>query len=212
MERRLKEDEELHAVLDELQLVRERAAELPGLEPEADLWPGIESRIQAGAGVSTGDDVVELRSVRVNRDRTFSFTLGQLAAASIALVALGGGAIALVGTVGPDGDAVATRPTAVIAPVEETTLTAGPVMPRASYAAAIGEMESRLRENRDELDTATVRVLDESLRTIDRAIDQAQQALDADPASQYLNRHLTDAMARKLAILRRANAMPSVRT
>lgn len=213
IERRLAEDEELRTTLEELRLVRERAAELPGREPDTDLWPGVETRIMADSGVALDDDVVELRSVRVDRGRTFSFTLGQLVAASVALVALGGGAIAIAGSMtGPGSDAVATRPAAVVAPADGTTLTAGLAVPRASYAAAIEELELRLLENQDDLDTATVRVLEESLRTIDRAIDQAMEALDADPSSPYLNRHLTDAMARKLAILRRANAMPSART
>ena len=211
LERRLEQDAELRSVLDELRLVRERAASLPGREPEADLWPGIEARITADT--ATEPDVVPIGTARAKRDRTFSFTLGQLAAASLALVALGGGAIALVGTMtGPQADPVAMRPTPVVAPSDGTTLTAGPTMPRASYAAAIEELEHQLLESRDDLDTTTVRVLEESLRTIDRAIDQALEALDADPASPYLNRHLTDAMARKLAILRRANAMPSART
>jgi hypothetical protein len=115
----------------------------------------------------------------------------------------------------PDGDAVADRPSALVAASkggEGTVLTGTEPAPRASYAAAIQELEVRLLEDRDDLDTATVRVLEESLRKIDRAIDQAMAALDADPSSAYLNRHLTDSMARKLAILRRANAMPSART
>jgi len=213
LERRLQDDEELRTVLDELRLVREQAAELPGREPDTDLWPGIETSILADSSGALDDDVVELRSVRVDRERKFSFTLGQLVAASVALVALGGGSIALVSSMGsPDGDAVATRPPAIVAPDAGVTLANTERPPRASYAAAIEELEMRLFENRDELDTATVRVLEESLGKIDRAIDQAMEALDADPSSAYLNRHLTDAMARKLAILRRANAMPSART
>ena len=216
LERRLQEDEELRTVLEELQLVRERAAELPEREPDTDLWTGIEASIMAGSAGALDDDVVELRSVRVDRERKFSFTLGQLVAASVALVALGSGAFALVGNrASPDGDAVADRPSALVAASkggEGTVLTGTEPAPRASYAAAIQELEVRLLEDRDDLDTATVRVLEESLRKIDRAIDQAMAALDADPSSAYLNRHLTDSMARKLAILRRANAMPSART
>jgi anti-sigma factor RsiW len=213
LERRLQEDEKLRTVLEELRLVREQAAELAEREPDTDLWTGIEASIMAGSAGALDDDVVELRSVRVDRERKFSFTLGQLVAASIALVALGSGAFALVGNLaGPGGNAVADRPAAVVASGEGTVLTSTEPAPRASYAAAIQELEVRLLEDRDDLDTATVRVLEESLRKIDRAIDQAMEALDADPSSAYLNRHLTDAMARKLAILRRANALPSART
>ena len=58
----------------------------------------------------------------------------------------------------------------------------------------------------------TVRVLENNLREIDRAIDQCRAALAADPASVYLNSHLANAQRRKLALLRRAAALVSERS
>ena len=52
-----------------------------------------------------------------------------------------------------------------------------------------------------------MRTLEESLSTIDRAIAQAENALKADPANAYLNRHLADAKTRKLALLRQASVL-----
>jgi hypothetical protein len=49
-----------------------------------------------------------------------------------------------------------------------------------------------------------VRVIEQNLAAIDRAIAQAQGALLADPANLYLNTHLAETMRRKLELLRRA--------
>ncbi len=64
-----------------------------------------------------------------------------------------------------------------------------------------------ITERRDQLDPETVRVIEENLRLIDRAIAQAQQALAQDPASTYLNEHLIATMQQKLEFLRRAAHM-----
>lgn len=73
-----------------------------------------------------------------------------------------------------------------------------------TYESAVRDLEQALASGRDRLDTATVRVLEESLRAIDAAILEARRALVADPASVYLNNHLAETMRRKLELLRRA--------
>jgi hypothetical protein len=73
-----------------------------------------------------------------------------------------------------------------------------------SFDHAVAELEQVLAERRDRLDTATVRVLEQSLRTIDRALAQARAALATDPNDPYLNAHLADTMRRKLNLMRRA--------
>jgi hypothetical protein len=50
-------------------------------------------------------------------------------------------------------------------------------------------------------------VLEESLRTIDRALARARDALARDPSDTYLNAHLAETMRRKLDLLRRAAAL-----
>jgi hypothetical protein len=52
-----------------------------------------------------------------------------------------------------------------------------------------------------------VRVLEDNLGAIDRAIEQSRQALGADPANLFLNTHLAAARQRKLALLRSATAL-----
>src|SRR4030095_11690145 len=75
------------------------------------------------------------------------------------------------------------------------------------YDEAIADLERALESGRDKLDPETVRVLQDNLDAIDRAIDQCRRALAADPANAYLNSHLADARNRKLALLRRVSAL-----
>jgi hypothetical protein len=64
-----------------------------------------------------------------------------------------------------------------------------------------------LDEGRARLDPETVRVLEDNLDAIDKAIDQCRLALEADPANSFLSSHLVSARQRKLALLRRATAL-----
>src|SRR5437660_1313451 len=86
--------------------------------------------------------------------------------------------------------------------------------PAADLWPAVAEQQSALEQGRasGRLDSATVRVLTQSLVTIDSAIVQARRALAADPGSAYLNQHLADTMRRKLELLRRASALAPART
>lgn len=72
----------------------------------------------------------------------------------------------------------------------------------ASYDKAVQDLQTLLQRNREQLDTATVRVLESSLAKIDAALAQAQAAVEADPQSAYLNDHLTRIRLKKLDILR----------
>ena len=78
-----------------------------------------------------------------------------------------------------------------------------------SYEATIQDLEEQLQVGRERLDPRTVEALESSLATIDRAITRAQEALEADPASVYLNRHLADARTRKLHVLQQAATLAS---
>jgi hypothetical protein len=79
-----------------------------------------------------------------------------------------------------------------------------------SYATAVADLERVVLSGREQLDTATVRIIEQNLATIDRAIAQAQRALDADPANLYLNTHLAETMRRKLDLLRQAATLVPV--
>jgi hypothetical protein len=77
------------------------------------------------------------------------------------------------------------------------------------YDGAITDLQQVLRKDRAHLDTATVRIIDENLRRIDRAIGEAQHALAADPGNIYLTGHLNQTRMRKLELLRHAAALAS---
>jgi hypothetical protein len=145
------------------------------------LWPGIAERI-AAAG----------------RSRRYTFSMPQLAAAAIALMALSSGAVWLTRPADP--------PPAQVAVVEDPATV--PVnLADAPYDQAVADLQRALEAGRSRLDPATIKVLEESLASIDEAIDQSQRALAADPANTYLYSHLAAARQRKLALLRRASAL-----
>jgi len=77
----------------------------------------------------------------------------------------------------------------------------------AHYDSAVDDLERTLDRGRDRLDPETIRLLEQNLEAIDKAIDQCRRALDADPANTYLNNHLAATRQRKLALLRRATAL-----
>jgi hypothetical protein len=170
-----------------LRRVVARARALEDRPPASDLWPGIAGRIGAH-----------------REPRRWSFSMPQLAAASIALVALSSGAGWLL-----HSGAIARSPVAAPIPPEPPAQPAVPARSAAagSYDAAVADLERVLAEGRGRLDTATVRVLEQNLATIDRAIAQAQLAVAADSANLYLNSHLAATMRRKLELLRQAAAL-----
>jgi anti-sigma factor RsiW len=185
---------ECAAVLSDLRRVVARAAGVEHRGPARDLWPGIATRIGATAQART--EVVPLSS-----RRRWSFSFPQLAAAAILLMTLSGGTVWLLRS--PDavpGNIATTPRVGVTVP---TAVNAGATASQ-SYAAAVADLERVLASGRGQLDTATVRVIQQNLDAIDRAIAQAQQALAADPANLYLNTHLAETMRRKLDLLRQA--------
>jgi hypothetical protein len=74
----------------------------------------------------------------------------------------------------------------------------------AGYDAAIREMEEAAALNDGQIDPRTRQVILQSIATIDRAIADARAALERDPASAYLQRHLDSTMKQKLELLQQA--------
>ncbi len=178
--------------LNELRQVVARAAALPSSPPEADLWTGIAEQTRTHP--------------------RFSFTLPQLAAAALALM-VGSGWLALR-LVTPDVPPAVTdaRPSD---PARSGTAADGEVEPAiipasfadAQYDAAVADLEAALESGRARLDPSTVTVLEENLALIDRAIEESRQALETDPASTYVSRHLMQTRRAKLDLLRHAAAL-----
>jgi len=186
-----------YATLGELRQVVARAKSLSDTPPATDLWMEIAREIRREKAPARRDRLVR---------RRFSLTVGQLLAASIALVLLSGG-----------GAWLALQP---LASSEPTRFGGSTQRPRVGQVvtwtghtdAAIADLQTALTQNEKRLDTATVRIVRENLAIIDRAIADARVALQKDPGNAYLNLHLANTMRRKVELLRRVNDMAAARS
>ena len=181
--------EECHGRLATLERLVSDMGDLPDqATPPRDLWPDIRSRMDAGVDAGTG--------------RRFSFSMGQLLAASIALAFISGGTVWMVlnGSGGRDAGTLATevaRPTNVVPAMLAATT---------QYEQAIASLESVLDQGKSLLDPETLATIEESLRIIDQAINEARRALAEDPNNDLLNRLLIQNQQSKLRVLRHASA------
>lgn len=199
LEVHLGECAECTGTLAELRAVRSRAQALEDRPPTHDLWHGIMRRISRKAAVA------DIRAGPSWRRRRLSLSVPQLAAAGIALMLVSAGGVWLgVSQQEPaataDGSAGAT---VFVAPVSPAAFTSE------DYDAAVTELRQILERHRAQLDSATVRVLEENLATIDQAIADARAALASDPANRFLNAHLAETLRRKVWLLSRAAAIAS---
>jgi anti-sigma factor RsiW len=186
------------AVLADLRRVVARAQALDDRPPARDLWSGIAERI----GVST-DDLARRRA-----RRRVSFTVPQLIAASVALIAMSAGVARLVLRPTTNREPAAMNPGSVsVVPVaiRKADVTADHDVQDLRLALADGQRTGRLSP-------MTVHRIEHSLAVIDSALAEGKRALAVDPKSAYLNQHLADTMRRKMEFLREANRIASPRT
>ena len=196
IETHLKACSECRTVLAELRAVAGRAASLADTPPATSLWPGVESRLGASA----------VLPFRARARRHITFTIPQFVAASLALMVLSGGMVWLSKAGGSRTD----LPPITASSAEPDAPAPTPAAAKrtdVSYDEAIADLERTLEAGRRQLDPQTVRVLEENLMAIDRAIEQSRTALGRDPANSFLNAHLAAARKRKLALLREATAL-----
>jgi anti-sigma factor RsiW len=181
------------ATLDELRRVVARARTLPDSAPDRNLWPDVAARIGAAprAGVSLFSRMVKSR---------LSFTLPQLAAASLALMVLSGGLVWMA----KSGDPRADFQPVSAAPPRESRGAAPAEFTDAHYDRAVAGLEKTFESRRPKLNPETVQVLDENLAVIDEAIDECRRALAEDPSNAYVSAHLAAVRQQKLALLGRA--------
>ena len=86
------------------------------------------------------------------------------------------------------------------------------VIPSASdmaYGDEIKRLQSIITERRDQLDPATVTVIESSLKVIDAAVKQSRDALARDPRSGFLVDQLNSALDKKVELLRTVALLPS---
>ena len=206
-------------VLEELRGLVANAARLEDSLPEADLWPGIAHRIAAQKPAPRGWRAWFGGGARL------SISLPQLASAAAVLVVVSGGGVwfamrsGALPAQGPIANAtrgvtsetasenprVATSPAGTLAPRGADAQLAGYNLTR--YDATIGELQQALTDNRGDLDSTTVRIIEQNLALIDQAIADARRALAADPANSYLNGHLTQQLQRKVRLLQKATVL-----
>ncbi|UCG89050.1 MAG: zf-HC2 domain-containing protein [Gemmatimonadota bacterium] len=203
MEAHLADCNECRVTLDELRAVAARAAALENRAPERDLWRGIARRI--GARGSTQPGIVDVRERRVTRRWRITVSLPQLVAAGVVLVMLSVGTTWLLRPSGSQ-PAIGSPATFVQAAAAQATRAGFDID---EYDAVVADLELVLDQARERLDPNTVRVLEQSLATIDRAIMEAYEALEQDPTNSYLNSHLAVTMKRKVELLRQAATIAS---
>ena len=200
------------ATLTELKRVIERGRTLGPRPPEHDLWPAIAGRIAPPSRYRA-----PAWPARTGESRQFSFTLAQLAAAAVVLIALSSAvAWRLAERAANDRRGTETTPAARVAEVErapsndaaDSAALVRPVsLADAQYDAAVTDLEQALAKGRGRLDKTTIAIVEENLNIIDQAIAQARTALASDPANAYLSSHLVEARRKKLDLLRRAAAL-----
>ncbi len=184
-------------VLVELRGVADAARALSDTEPSHDLWPGVAARIRSAA---TGEHAAAAR--RTQRWRV-TLSVPQLLAAAVAFLVVGASASLMVG---PQEDTV---PVAVVSDDlgDDAMLPVGFSAGGPEYESVIAELQHALDAHRKELDSITVRIVEDNLAVIDRAIDEARAALSDDPSDRFLNAHLADVKRRKLEMLTSAVAL-----
>jgi len=204
--RHLESCAECAAALADLGRVVERARALGERPPARDLWPGIAARLSEPAPADEAPAPLSFPAVsRRPTPRRVSLSWAQLAAAGLAVALLSAAAAWLLRP-GP-------RPIRLAGGQDDRSGGMSAATPAASrdrsYDEAITELRRALSRGRGELDTTTVRILEQNLALIERSIDQARRALAADPANPYLRQHLQDTMRRKIELLRRATVVAS---
>jgi hypothetical protein len=199
------------ALAADLISIRQQAARLPALTPSRDLWAGIEDRIQAevvefprtplpGEVVAVVPGASPSRLPAHNSKLRASWFLVAAASLLVAATATITWSIASraneAATFTADSLAAATggalaRPVADVAMAE-------------SYDREISDLRRIVDQNRADMDSVTIAVLERNLRVIDDAIAESKLALASSPESAFLLARLNDAYASKLRTLRAA--------
>ncbi len=185
---------ECSQTLNELRTVALTARSLSPRAPADDLWKGIAGRLDPPVLGPT-------------RTRRVSFSVTQLAAAAVLLIAVSGLVTwqTMVLRTAPTPQPAADPADAVDrndhAPLAEL---AAARLDDPEYDRTVADMKQTLEAGRAQLDPATVKIVEEDLAIIDQAVKEARRALASDPANDYLTEHLIETRKRQLDVLRYA--------
>lgn len=191
-------------VLEELRAVVVAAGALRDRPPRNDLWPAVAARIGADVPRTA---VIDLPARRRGLVRGRPAVPRPLLAAGLALLLLSGAAVWLA----VSGGALSPGEPAHAAGDADARFVADQAAPP-GYDDAVADLERVLEHGRGRLDPETIRVLEENLRIIEAAIEDARRAVARDPGNLYLHGHLAESMKRKLQLLRRASDAVSAQT
>jgi hypothetical protein len=191
VERHLADCAQCRRALEGIRAVKAWAPRYEGSAPSRDLWRNIESRLGTRP-IGSGAMPPAWHGRRV------SVRVPLLVAAAIALLVLGAAATRLF----QSNQVIQQGGVPVIEakhwdPAQEQ-------LTNSQYDAAVTELEAILATNDSALEPATLKVIRESLATIDKAIADARQAIADDSTNDYLNASIAQNMRRKLGILRMA--------
>lgn len=216
------------ALVADLEGIRREAAALPLLHPSRDLWDGVAERIAAPVLPLAVAPPPARRSwlhrpwsaaaaalLLVGSTATLTWTAARRGAGDAPPAATTSVAVAP-----PSAPAVAAPVPAAAEPAAPEGPAAGPpsataapttrlarreaAAPASPYDREIAELRVVLERQRAGLDTGTVRVVEQNLAIIERAIRESRAALAADPSSPFLNQQLNDMLGEKLELMRTA--------
>ncbi len=192
---------DLRAELSRVRQLQARTADLRReIAPATDLWPGIAAGIEKRKVVhprfgAPRDNARIPEWAIVNWHR-----VGSIAAAAMLLVAVSSGITAYLVRAPLAFDESA----ATVVPSEDFVTVAweGFEAAERSYLEITDELLRALDEHRSDLSPETIRIVEESLRSIERAIATARAALQRDPANAGLLIQLTDMYRKRVTFLR----------
>lgn len=207
LEEELARSPAMRSLLEDLRALRSQTSELSrSVAPTRDLWPSIERQVQRRGGGE--DETGEPGWLR----RLAAWMLRPAPGLAVA------GAAAVTAFVLLRGDAGVPAPTSpwTRAPAREASELADVEPPRAfravlphesEYVAALELLSDAYALQRDRLETTTLAVFDESLGTLDAAIESSRGALLADPESEDLRMALDHVYREKIELLRAATEL-----
>jgi anti-sigma factor RsiW len=238
LERHALSCDECGALLADLRKLRVDAANMPELSPSRDLWAGIAGRIEAPV-VSIGTRSAEVTpsrrarrwmgSVAIAASLVAATGVGYFAASNKGVQPLTTASVVVPDVSGrlqvPEARDTVSAPDASL-PMQPGTPTARPVTApaqpesqtsaqlavatlTADYDREMVRLRRLIEERRNQLDPATVAIIERNLVVIDAAIAECQRAIGRDPSSRFLIESLNQSLQMKVELMRTAAVLPS---
>ena len=209
LERHLEDCDECREILSSLAAVKSHAAALVDPPAPDDLWAGIASRIGPAGSPSASPRPVLIELPR--RARGWSTPQWLAAAAAFAVVAAGAVWFAQGGlNARATREGLAVRQSSPPAYTDGGTNASAAGFDAARIETEIQALQAAVERGRGRLAPETVKVLEDNLAIIHKALSDARTALEQDPANRDLQDYLAGSVQRKLDLVRRAADLAGV--